>query len=415
MKFIKKSNEKVPNTDLTSKNFNNLNVVCLSNQTWDFKLWTNKKHIMSELRDRYVPVLFIDPPLRLKIFNKIIKNIITLKQIFVPIVESKTLKIYSPFRFSLSKNIGRFIPILDDIYIYYTAYIINNFLDNLEGKKVLWIYHVSFPGLEKLLKLIKVDLIIYDLVDDYSEMPEFSKVQEWLKQRENWLIKKADVVFTSAPGLFNKYFSMKKGDVYYIPNAGAFDLFNKTENLLPPEKLKEILAQKKKIVGFSGTLDAYKVNVPLVKRMVQTYPNYNFVFIGPINLSDYSEEFENLRNFHNVYFIDPVPKPDLVAFHKYFDVYIIPYNLNSYTKGCFPVKFFDALSSGLAVVSTNLQAFEPFSQVCYIAKSDGEFINLLKVAIDENSEVKKNERIKVASLNTWDQKLDKQLEIICRY
>ena len=391
-----------------------ISVVCLSNQAWDFELWTNKKHIMSELKDRLVNVLYVDPPLRYKILIKILKKRISIKQLFVPVTDNKNLKVFSPFRLSLVSKVSYFMPVLDHLYIYYTAFVINKFLKNTKGKKVLWVYHVSFPGLEKLLSLVQYDLLIYDLVDDYATMPEFSNIStnKWLINRENWLIKKSDIIFTSAPGLFNKY-SKLKNNVYYIPNAGAFEIFSNTKNLSLPDAMKPIVDSGKKIVGFTGALDAYKVNLDLVQKLVEFYPDFNFVFVGPINLSDNTKNLEKLKLLHNVFLLPSVPKPELASYYKFFDTYIIPYNLNQYTKGCFPVKFFDALSSRLPVVVTNMQAYSDYRQVCCVAKDDNEFIELVKTSILENTVKKQEERVKIASVNTWSNKLDKQLKIIC--
>ena len=39
------------------------NIICLSNQQWDYPLPTNKKHVMSRLAERGHKVLFVDPPI----------------------------------------------------------------------------------------------------------------------------------------------------------------------------------------------------------------------------------------------------------------------------------------------------------------------------------------------------------------
>src|SRR3989344_2963914 len=38
------------------------NIICLSNQLWDYPLWTNKRHVMTRLAKLGNTVLFVDPP-----------------------------------------------------------------------------------------------------------------------------------------------------------------------------------------------------------------------------------------------------------------------------------------------------------------------------------------------------------------
>ncbi len=415
MKFIKNNKNQI-NINKTDNANLGIDVVCLSNQPWDFELWTNKKQITSRLRDRDYRVLFVDPPLRISILKKIKDKRISLKNLFSAVVESKKLSVYSPFRLTLNSKVSSFNWLVEFFPMQLQKFVINNFFSKSKGKKILWIYHVAYPGLEYLISKIEYDILIYDLVDEYSEMPQFNLAQDkkWIIDRESWLVNKADIIFTSAPGLFNKLKQIKN-NTFYTPNAGSFEIFSKLDELQVPEDLQEIKKSGRKIIGFSGAIDSYKVNVDLICKLANNYPDYEFVLIGPTKYTDSSNEVDKLHDFKNIKILGTKPYETLPSFFKYFDAYIIPYNLNSYTVGCFPTKFHDALASGLPTVVTNLEAFSPFSQVCYIAQSEVEFVSLLKIAINEDNQEKKKQRVRVASCNTWDQKLDKQLKIICNY
>jgi hypothetical protein len=120
--------------------------------------------------------------------------------------------------------------------------------------------------------------------------------------------------------------------------------------------------------------------------------------------------FEDLSN---VYLLETKPYTELVKYVAGFEVAVIPYQINDYTVGgCFPVKFHEELAAGLPVVVTDLPAYAPFDDVCYISKSYNEFSHNIRRAIEENSAEKVKERKKVAKGNTWDGKVSNMLKII---
>ena len=95
---------------------------------------------------------------------------------------------------------------------------------------------------------------------------------------------------------------------------------------------------------------------------------------------------------------------------------IIPYQLNAYTiGGCFPVKFHEALAAGLPTIVTDLPAYYPFRDVCYIAKDHSQFSEFVGKAIKDDSQEKIRARMEVASKNNWEGKVDQLLNILSSY
>ncbi|MFH1648182.1 MAG: glycosyltransferase family 1 protein, partial [Patescibacteria group bacterium] len=70
------------------------------------------------------------------------------------------------------------------------------------------------------------------------------------------------------------------------------------------------------------------------------------------------------------------------------------------------------LASGYPVVVTDLPAYTPFSDVCYISKDYNEFSQNIRKGLEEDSDPMVKKRQKVASQNTWDQKVAKMLSLI---
>jgi len=387
-------------------------------------------------------VLFVNPPTRYKALKNLFRpGHLSFKSLSGIRKENEALTIYSPI------NIFNFRP-FSIINTWVHSQRIGSLLSAYEKRKtILWVYHFDFPDMENFIKKLEYDLLIYDVVDEYSAFPEYAKGKKvnkgivafiqnldevlkvrlnqsgfsgkkWVVKREEWLAEKSDLIFASAPGLVTKFKNMclKIGkdteEVYFLPNSGDFERFHKVEEYKKsvPEDLAGI--PRPRILS-TGALDSYKVNIGLIEMCAKAYPGFSFVLIGPERLSDPDLDLSSLKSLKNVFLLGLKPYEILPYYTASSDAFIIPYNLNEYTiGGCFPVKFHDALSSGLPVIVTNLPAYKPFSNVCYIAKSDEEFIRFVKTALMEDSKQKFIQRQAVAKKNTWDIKVETQLKLI---
>ncbi len=418
------------------------NIVILSNQFYDQPLKTNKWHVATRLAALGHNVIFVDPPTRFKVFKSVIKSPKDFFSIlFRPIkkLESEVF-LYTPinlFNFGVFSKINSFFQIKN---------LKNKLLEFGPAPTILWIYHFDFPGLENLVSSVKFDLKLYDVVDEYTAFPEYSKKaktntglvliiqsfdealkiklnqgglsgKDWVINRESWLTEISDLIFASAPGLvlkFTKILSEKslKKDVHFVPNSGDYQRYKDVKEYKKsiPSDI-EILPRPR--ICYAGAIDTYKMNLPLVELAAKAYPEYSFVLLGPEKVSDPDLDLSGLKKLSNVTFLGTRPYESMPYYFAGSDAFIIPYNLNDYTVGgCFPVKFHDALSAGLPVIVTNMPAYTPFSDVCYIAKSDKEFVEMIKEALEEDNEQKFAQRQAVAKNNSWDGKVKTQLSLI---
>jgi glycosyltransferase involved in cell wall biosynthesis len=384
-------------------------VIFLSNQLFDYPLKTNKWQVATRMAKRGHQVLFIDPPIR---FRKFLKQVFQRRWSLGRILTfthhpQENLIVYTPVG-CLPKKLSALSRRLH--------------IRNIKGiensaKRILWVYHVEMEGLKDYIAAIPHELLIYDCVDNYPAFPRYhgkSKLKNWIIKREEWLARKANLIFTSAPGLQTKLSKFNK-NTFYVGNAGDYFRFAEPTVFTHPSGVGDIGLSdiQRPIIGFTGAIDGYKVNLPLLVKIAKTYPNYSLVLIGPRGVADDEPNLAELESLSNVRFLGPKPYKDLPRYFSCFDAYIIPYNLNDYTLGgCFPVKFFDALAAGLPTVVTNLPCYWEFSRACYIAEDDSDFVRLIKTAVEENSDVKILERQEVAKNNSWDKKVARMLSII---
>jgi teichuronic acid biosynthesis glycosyltransferase TuaH len=72
------------------------------------------------------------------------------------------------------------------------------------------------------------------------------------------------------------------------------------------------------------------------------------------------------------------------------------------TRGIYPLKLNEYLAAGKPVVSTNFsEDIAMFSDYIYLSNTHEEFLANIERALNENTEQKKAERVKVAEGNSW--------------
>lgn len=392
------------------------NIICLSNQLWDFPNWTNKRHVMMRLAKQGHNVLFVDPPINAgRVLYKQIKRNTWNTQRLVTQVKTDTdsnAKVFTPV------NLVPASQLTSRIHAKRINALAKKHFDP-KLKTLLWVYHVQIPQLEHYLNTLNYDFLIYDCVDNYSAFPNTKNPlkaavsSEKVDLQEKMLATRADLVFATAPGLVEKMQKFNK-NVFFTPNVGDYEKFKNNQLLKDqiPQDLKQIPHPR---IGFTGSLDDYKFDYDLVRKIAKDHPSYQFVLIGPQALKDReaSDTIAKLENLPNIHALGSRPFDSIEYYFAGFDAYMIPYVLNDYTvEGCFPIKFHDALAAGLPTIVTDMPAYYPFADVAYISKNYEEFSQNIKNALEQDSPLLIQARQAVAKENSWEGKVQKLLSLI---
>ena len=387
------------------------NIICFSNQLWDYPNWTNKRHVMTRLAKMGHKIIFVDPPINFgRVFlRQVQKGYWTFLRFLLGYKKEGNVMVYTPIKYYFFSKFSTFL----------FSEKINNLAQGFFSKRnktLLWIYNVEIEHLEEYLSQVKRDFLIYDCVDYYAGFPRYEtrEQKEIFLEIEKKLTENSDLVFATAPGLVERLKKINK-NTFYTPNVGDFEMFHNIKEKYKNDRPKELKSISGPIIGYIGALDSYKFDYELLKKSAVTYPEYNFVIIGDIALKDREGSLKELGldNLPNVHFLGSIPFVKTPKYMAHFDCELIPYVYNDYTiGGCFPVKFFNTLSAGIPSIVTDLPVFAMYKNVAYISKTHDDFVNNIGKALSENSLTKINERISVAKENTWDAKVSNMLSII---
>jgi len=241
-------------------------------------------------------------------------------------------------------------------------------------------------------------LKIYRSSDDISQEKYIAK--HGIK-KEIEAVEKADIIFTSSFKLSEKL-STNKNPAHRIPNAVDPELFIfETET---PQKPIELIQIKSKIILFMGRLSKLRIDFELLKKIASEKPEYTLVFIGTFEQNDLIEM--GLNKHQNIIFLGPKPATQLKNYLFFADCAIIPFLKNKLTESIYPLKINEYLLFGLPIVSSNFsQDIRTFENVVYISDNHSDFLQNIDLAMNNDSEVKKKERIKTAKSNTWNERI----------
>lgn len=387
-----------------------LEIICFSTQPWYGSYWTNKQHIMLRLAKMGHKILYVNPYDHASfghLFRSFRRKIVK-KELMVRLENPQTnLWLYSPIDIipRLRNGIGQALNQKVRSFLLKKQLARYNFKN-----PILWIYQ---PETVDFVDQIPNRLVVYDCVDEYSAFPYYAESPDrkrMIIEKENELLKKAGVVFTTSKTLYEKK-RQKNPNTYLVTNVGDFTHFNQVnqDNYQVADEMQKI---PQPIFGFVGALDAYKVDFKLIFGLATKHNEWSVVLIGKTAAAGDQAGLEDLKKMKNVYFLGGVDYEETPHFIKAFNVCLIPYNINEYTKSCFPIKFHEFLATGKPLVTTALPDLIDFGGISYLSYNREEFIANCEKAVSEDDPSLRLRRQRVASQNTWDDRIKAILEKI---
>ncbi len=121
---------------------------------------------------------------------------------------------------------------------------------------------------------------------------------------------------------------------------------------------------------------------------------------------------ERLARRSNVRWVGPKPYSELPKYVAAFDVGLIPYVSNAYTRSCFPLKLYEYLAAGKPVVASGLPELAGMEPDVVLVDGAAAFVDAINAALGHLSDADRIRRMEVASHNSWETRAGRLLALV---
>jgi len=256
-----------------------------------------------------------------------------------------------------------------------------------------------------LKELLKPSVYVYYIRDNMVSVKYWVRHGERIQSK---LMKKIDLV-TANSTLLRDTGLKQNPHSYYVGQGCDFTMYDETQSYEMPQDLKNI---KHPIIGYIGAIWSLRLDIGCIRYLAINKPEWSIVLIGPED-----DDFRNsdLHTIKNIFFLGKRKQEELASYLNYFDVAINPQVLSPETIGNYPRKIDEYLSMGKPVVARKTDAMSVFSDFCFLAETNQEFLAQTELALTENSKEKESVRKVFAHTHTWENsvaEIYKAIEIV---
>jgi glycosyltransferase involved in cell wall biosynthesis len=381
-------------------------IVCLSTQPWDVALPTNRQQIMARAARLGHDVLFVDTstfvgrhvaellrgPNRGAKLRQLVSSVSA-----APRVRTMRAPNLLPW--------GHRLPFAARVNAYSTAWLLRRRSGRRTGPTVLWIYD---PCYADAIGRSGEDIAVYDCVDDYAEQSGGDERRRRLvTDRDRETARRARVVFATTTPLLERHRAVNPA-THLVRNVGDFEHFAPAADATRADPA--LGALRRPVLGFAGNFLANKVDVDLLEGIARERQDWSVLLVGPAP-ADSRDRVEALTRLPNVTWTGPLPYARLPLAVAAFDVGLIPYLENAYTRSCFPLKTYEYLAAGKPVVATGLPELAGLEPHVRLARGVAATVALVEQALEELGPERRAARQAVAAQNTWETRASRLLEL----
>ena len=379
-------------------------IVCVSRQDWHARLPTNRQQIMARAAQRGHRVLFVETgghlsrhlwqlltgPRRRSVARRLFGS----ERPARGVVVEKGLTL-APW--------GQKFPLANRINSRLTGLRIRRAARGLEGRHVLWLYD---PTAFELVGHVGEDLTVYDVVDDYVEQvgPD-ARRRRFAAVADAEAASRSQVVFATTSGLYERQLA-RNPETHLVRNGADFAHFSHTNGAA-----REVRTLAGPVVGFAGNLTAEKVDFDLLEAAARIRPEWSFVLVGP-PAENARAGLAGLQALENVHVLGFRPYDELPAYVSGFSVGVIPYRATAYTRNCSPLKVYEYLAAGKAVVASGVPDLGGMEPDVALAEGAEEFVAAVEAALAAESPEAVARRRELAEKNTWEARTERLLDLV---
>lgn len=380
-------------------------IICVSPQPWDADLPTNRQQIMRRAAARGHRVVFVESgsfllrdarrllrrpwtELRRRLAGRTVADRITVRNGLNVVPWGKRYGLASRLNFAL------------------TAVALRRAARTLPQPVVLWLYD---PAGAALTGSLGEAFAVYDCVDDYAE-------QYAPDRRRVALVAAADaeagrssrLVFATTSPLTERHLRTNR-KTYLVRNAADYEHFCRASDRAAADP--EVRDLPRPIIGFAGNFLATKVDFSLLELIAHERRDWTLLLVGPAR-TDSENALERLTARPNVAWLGWKPYDDLPRYVAAFDVGLCPYLANVYTRNVFPLKVYEYLAAGKAVVATGTPSLRGMEPDIVVVDGQAAALAEIEAALERSTDEDRSRRMALAKANTWDARTSRLLELI---
>jgi len=222
-----------------------------------------------------------------------------------------------------------------------------------------WIYAAEFLRKEYGFK------IITDYMDDFTGF--LNPAEQLVRQNCEKLLRISDGVIASSEFLYDIAVRYNQ-NVSIVRNGTEFEHFHVASGAVE---------HAKKVIGYYGAVAEW-FQTDKVVYLAKNLPECEIIIIGDVTKGE-----AVLKKYSNIKLLGEKPYSELPKFLKEFDVCIIPFDTSSdLIKATNPVKFYEYLSAGKKIVSTEIPELEEYrDKYVYMANDNQKFLEYVKLCL----------------------------------
>ncbi|MXV21030.1 glycosyltransferase [Deinococcus xianganensis] len=236
----------------------------------------------------------------------------------------------------------------------------------------LWVYTpLELP----VADLLQPRRIVYDCMD---ELANFHGASPLLRQREDELFRRADVVFTGGHRLY-EHKSRRHPNVHAFPSSVDAAHFRQAR-AAPADPADQRHLPRPRL-GYAGVIDE-RLDLDLLAYMAAQRPGWQLILLGPVVKIDP----RCVPRAANIHLLGLKEYAELPAYLAHWDAALLPFALNAATEFISPTKTPEYLAAGRAVVSTPIHdVIRPYGETgsARIAGTPEAFLQACEAALAE--------------------------------
>ncbi len=360
-------------------------LICFSHLRWDF-VYQRPQHLLSRCaKDRRV--FFVEEPIFAETLPKLV---ISERDCGVSIVTPML-----PDNMNEMESNAALQGLLIDELI----------LEHELKEYICWYYTPMAFGFTQHLEPLAV---IYDCMDELSA---FKNPPAGLREREQELLERADLVFTGGFSLYEAKRHLHPS-IYPFPSSIDAGHFKQArQSLSEPFDQAEIPYPR---LGFYGVVDE-RFDIELLEGLSKARPDWHFVIVGPVVKIDPA----SLPRSKNIHYLGGKSYQQLPAYLSGWDIAMLLFAHNESTRFISPTKTPEYLAAGVPTISTSIKdVVRPYGQqgLVKIADTVEEFVTVADFYLSSqfNKKTWLRQVDEALLYNSWDRTWARMVQLINR-